>query len=62
MLWRKDAIIQWIISHRNKYEPYMLKKYLMGIGDQVRPLYDKYKIDEMGKERVHHSASSALPL
>lgn len=53
MAWRRNKIIEWITQHGATYEPHMLKKHLLAVVGTLRPLYDKYVIDEMAKEKGH---------
>jgi hypothetical protein len=50
---RKDRIQEWITSHGETFEEYMLKKHLMETVNRIRPKYDKYRINEMTKEMGH---------
>jgi hypothetical protein len=45
--WRKGKFQEWITSHGQTFEEYMLKKHFLETVSRVRPKYDKCKIDEM---------------
>jgi hypothetical protein len=47
MSWRKGKMKDWISSHWETFEEYMLKKHFKETVKRVRPKYDSYKIDEI---------------
>jgi hypothetical protein len=48
--WRKDKLQEWIISHWETFEKYVLKKHLMETITRFRDKYDNYKVEEIGGE------------
>ncbi|XP_031340998.1 uncharacterized protein LOC116169107 [Photinus pyralis] len=53
MSWRKEHIMNWLMEKEVPIEDNMLKRDLLAAVAEVKPRYDKHKLDVTAQERGH---------